>query len=78
MIRWANDTRHIAAEVRQYCRIMDHWRTVLPVPIHEVEYEETVVHLEGSLVVSLRHAAWGGNLPAWSFTEPNGRSGLPA
>ena len=26
---------------------MDHWRTVLPVPIHEVDYEETVADLEG-------------------------------
>ena len=26
---------------------MDHWRAVLPVPIHEVDYEETVADLEG-------------------------------
>jgi hypothetical protein len=26
---------------------MDHWRAVLPVPIHEVAYEQTVGDLEG-------------------------------
>ena len=26
---------------------MDHWRAVLPVPVHEVDYEETVADLEG-------------------------------
>ena len=30
-IRWANDFDHIASRFRQYRRIMDHWRAVLPV-----------------------------------------------
>ncbi len=46
-IRWANDPDHIAHRFRQYRRLMDHWRAVLPVPIHEVDYEETVADLEG-------------------------------
>jgi hypothetical protein len=46
-IRWANRPEHIAGRFRQYRRIMDHWRTVLPVTIHEVEYENTVADLEG-------------------------------
>ena len=46
-IRWANDPDHIASRFQQYRRIMDHWRAVLPVPIHEVDYEETVNDLEG-------------------------------
>ena len=46
-IRWANDPGHIAGRFHQYRRLMDHWRTVLPVPIHEVDYEETVSGLEG-------------------------------
>jgi len=46
-IRWANSTAHIAERFRHYCRLMDHWRAVLPVPIHEVDYEETVTDLEG-------------------------------
>ncbi len=47
MIRWANDLDDIVDQFRQYCRVMDHWRSVLPVPIHEVDYEETVADLEG-------------------------------
>ena len=45
-IRWANDPQHIAIAFQQYRRLMDHWRAVLPVPIHEVDYEETVDDLE--------------------------------
>jgi tetratricopeptide (TPR) repeat protein len=46
-IRWANDFEHIATRFRQYCRVMDHWHSVLPLQIHEVQYEETVSSLEG-------------------------------
>jgi len=46
-IRWANDPAHIAARFQQYQRLMDHWRTVLPVRLHEVDYAETVADLEG-------------------------------
>jgi tetratricopeptide (TPR) repeat protein len=46
-IRWANDPNHIAMRFTQYRRVMDHWRAVLPLPIHEVDYEETVNDLEG-------------------------------
>jgi len=45
-IRWANDPQHIASRFGQYRRLMDHWRAVLPVPIVEVDYEETVDDLE--------------------------------
>ncbi len=45
-IRWANDPQHIASRFRQYQRIMEHWRKVLPVPLLEVDYEETVADLE--------------------------------
>ncbi len=45
-IRWANDFDHIASRFRQYRRLMDHWGAVLPVPIHHVDYEETVNDLE--------------------------------
>ncbi len=41
-IRWANDQEHIAARFRQYRRIMEHWRTVLPVAVHEIAYEQLV------------------------------------
>jgi hypothetical protein len=43
---WANDPMHIGTRFQQYLRIMDHWRTVLPIKIHEVDYEETVVDVE--------------------------------
>src|SRR5207237_349697 len=46
-IRWANDMEHIAARFEQYQRLMAHWRQVLPVPLHQVDYEETVADLEG-------------------------------
>jgi tetratricopeptide (TPR) repeat protein len=46
-IRWANNTDHIAARFLRYRQIMDHWKAVLPVPIHEVDYEESVTDLEG-------------------------------
>ena len=46
-IRWANSTEHICSRFLRYRRIMDHWKSVLPVPIHEVDYEETVADLEG-------------------------------
>ena len=46
-IRWANDPAHIATRFRNYRRVMDHWRAVLPTQIHEVRYEDTVADLEG-------------------------------
>jgi tetratricopeptide (TPR) repeat protein len=46
-VRWANDQDDIVARVRVYRQIMDHWRQVLPVPIMEVDYEDTVGDLEG-------------------------------
>ncbi|HTU92596.1 MAG TPA: tetratricopeptide repeat protein, partial [Gemmataceae bacterium] len=36
-IRWANDPEHIATRFAHYRRIMDHWRAVLPISIHEVD-----------------------------------------
>jgi tetratricopeptide (TPR) repeat protein len=56
-IRWANDPDHIAARFAEHRRIMDHWRQVLPVPVLEVDYEETVTDLEG---VARRLVEWCG------------------
>jgi len=47
-IPWAHDTGHIAHRILQYNRLMEHWRTVLPVSMHEVDYEEVVSDLEGT------------------------------
>jgi tetratricopeptide (TPR) repeat protein len=46
-IRWANDPEHIATRLAQYGRLMEHWKKVLPIPVHEVDYEEAVGDLEG-------------------------------
>ena len=56
-VRWANDQQHIASRFQQYQRLMEHWRKVLPVPLLEVDYEETVADLEG---VARRLVAWCG------------------
>ncbi len=56
-IPWANHPDHIAERFALYRRMMDHWRTVLSVPVLEVDYEETVADLEG---VSRRLVAWCG------------------
>jgi tetratricopeptide (TPR) repeat protein len=56
-IRWANDPNHIAGRFAEYRRIMEHWRRVQPVPILEVDYEETVADLEG---VARRLVDWCG------------------
>jgi tetratricopeptide (TPR) repeat protein len=45
-VRWANDVNQIASRLAQHDRLMDHWRAVLPAPIHAVDYEETVAGLE--------------------------------
>ncbi len=47
-MRWTNEVHHIASRFEQHRRLMNHWRAVLPVPIHEVDYEETVADLESS------------------------------
>jgi hypothetical protein len=46
-INWANDPEQIAARFLDYRRLMTHWRSVVPVPVLEVEYEDTVADLEG-------------------------------
>ncbi|HLW66794.1 MAG TPA: tetratricopeptide repeat protein [Gemmataceae bacterium] len=43
---WSNDPDYLASYFEEYVRIMDHWRQVLPVPLLEVDYEETVAELE--------------------------------
>jgi tetratricopeptide (TPR) repeat protein len=45
-IRWANATDHIASRFRQYRKLMQHWQTVLPAPVHEVNYERLIDDFE--------------------------------
>jgi len=56
-IRWACDVDHLASRIGAYQRLMDHWRQVLPVPMLEVDYEETVTNLERT---ARRLVAWCG------------------
>ena len=56
-IPWANDQGHIASRFHEYLRIMEHWQKVLPVPVLELDYEETVTDLEDA---ARRLVAWCG------------------
>jgi tetratricopeptide (TPR) repeat protein len=56
-LRWTNDQEHIACRIHEYQRLMEHWRRVLPVPLLEVDYEETVADLEG---VARKLVTWCG------------------
>jgi tetratricopeptide (TPR) repeat protein len=56
-IPWANDPHHIAERFDHSGRLMAHWREVLPVPVLEVDYEETVADLES---VARRLVDWCG------------------
>jgi tetratricopeptide (TPR) repeat protein len=56
-VRWANDREHIISRFHQHQRMMEHWRKVLPVPLLEVDYEQTVADLEG---VARKLVAWCG------------------
>lgn len=47
-IRWASDQDHVARRIRDYHRLMNHWRRVLPGRMVEVDYETTVADLEGT------------------------------
>jgi tetratricopeptide (TPR) repeat protein len=55
--RWANAFEHIASRIRDYERLANHWREVLPTPVLEVKYEELVADQEA---VSRRLVSWCG------------------
>ena len=59
-VSWAQDVDHIASHFRQYLRLMEHWQSVLPGRIHEVDYETTVSDLEGVArgLVAACHLDW--------------------
>ncbi|MHB1422927.1 MAG: tetratricopeptide repeat-containing sulfotransferase family protein [Gemmataceae bacterium] len=56
-IRWANDHDQILSRFREYQRLMNHWRSTLPIKMLEVAYEDTVADLEG---VARRLLSWCG------------------
>lgn len=45
-LRWANGPAHIGGRFRNYQRLMGHWRSTLPVPLLEVDYENAVSDLD--------------------------------
>ena len=47
-IEYSNDLHHIACMFKATERIMTHWRSVLPMPILELEYETTVASPEST------------------------------
>lgn len=48
-IAFSYDLEHIGAYYRQYRRIMEHWESVLPLPILEVSYECLVTDTEAGI-----------------------------
>ena len=45
-IRWAQAAEHIARRFADYRRVVAHWQPLLPVPVLDVNYEDTVANLE--------------------------------
>ena len=75
---WTNDKAAIASRVFQYQRLMDHWRAVLPVTIHDIDYEETVNDLEGPPAGWWPHAArMGPGLPGAAQEPEDGTNRQP-
>ncbi len=68
-IRWANTIEHIASRIEQYRRMVDHWLTVLPIDVLEVEYEQTVADLEGTARRLLDHVGLPWNPACIAFHE---------
>ncbi len=44
---YSTDLETLGFYYRQYAALMDHWRQVLPIPIHEVRYQSLVADTEG-------------------------------
>jgi tetratricopeptide (TPR) repeat protein len=42
------DLRHLGQYYREYERLMEHWKQVLPVPMFELQYEELIQDAEGT------------------------------
>ncbi len=48
-IPWASDPGYMGSRFDQYLRLMDHWRRVMPAPIHEITYEDAVADIDGAV-----------------------------
>jgi hypothetical protein len=78
--RAIHDFDHIASHMVAYQRLVEHWRTILPAPLLDIAYEETVAEKEGVArrVASWHDAAWDGNRLVWSSLRPSLQCVLPA
>jgi Sulfotransferase family len=47
-IRWANDTDELASRIRQYHRLVEHWKRVFPLPLLTVEYADVVSDVDAA------------------------------
>ncbi len=45
-VPWANDLRVVAEQIIEHDRLIAYWKTVLPIPLIEVVYEELVAEFE--------------------------------
>jgi tetratricopeptide (TPR) repeat protein len=47
--RYSYRLEHIAAQIRQFLRLMHHWRRVIPAPMLELRYEDVVADSEAQI-----------------------------
>jgi len=45
---WTNDLRALGHIYREYARLMDHWREVLPIPMLDFDYADVVADIESA------------------------------
>lgn len=59
---WAFDLDHIASYARDEARLFAHWKSVLPLPVMEVAYEELVADIErgGRAIIEFLGLPWSG------------------
>ncbi len=72
-IVWSTDLTALGRHYRQYHRLMEYWRGVLPAPMLEVDYETTVADLEGTARRLLDFCGLGwedGALRFWEAARP--------
>lgn len=48
-LSFTNSLEHLGHHYQQYQQLMNHWRAVLPIKIHEVRYEDLVTHTEAEV-----------------------------
>lgn len=41
-VAWSHEVEHIGSRFDDYRRVMEHWRRVLPITLHEADYEQLV------------------------------------